>query len=196
MNKYNNYNNITLIKGKAGSGKSLLSLAFAFHMIFEKSIFDKIVAIINPLNTRNSAKIGFVPGSRIEKLSESFIGNMLISKIGDREEMFKLIDNNKLDILPIGDIRGYETGEKTIFYIPEAQNFDINLMKLALTRVGEGTKVIIDGDIDSQVDLDAFDGLNNGMRRASNIFKGEKVYSEVELKTIYRSEIAKIADKM
>ena len=51
MNKYNNYNNITLIKGKAGSGKSLLSLAFAFHMIFEKSIFDKIVAIINPLTS-------------------------------------------------------------------------------------------------------------------------------------------------
>ena len=78
--------------------------------------------------------------------------------------------------------------------ISEAQNLDIELMKLALQRIGEDSICIIDGDYNTQVDDIHFAGSNNGMRRASKIFKGEDVYGEITLK-IHRSRIAEIAEK-
>ena len=97
----------------------------------------------------------------------------------------------------MSDIRGYDTyGMNAGIYITEAQNLDIELLKLALQRVGEDSIVILDGDIKSQVDLVNYEGINNGMRRASQVFRGEKIYGEVELKRIHRSQIAEIANKM
>lgn len=69
-------------------------------------------------------------------------------------------------------------------------------MKLALQRIGEDSICIIDGDAHTQVDDVHFAGANNGMRRASKVFRGSDVYGEVELRTIHRSKIAEIAQKM
>jgi predicted ribonuclease YlaK len=82
MDSFKN-NKITLIKGPAGTGKSLLSLAFLFKALEENKI-DKIIIFCNTVATAGSAKLGFYPGSRTEKLLDSQIGNFLISKIGDR----------------------------------------------------------------------------------------------------------------
>ena len=79
-------------------------------------------------------------------------------------------------------------------YISEAQNMDINLMKLTLQRIGEDSICIIDGDCKTQVDLAEFGGSNNGMIRASKVFRGQDIYGEITLKTIHRSRIAKIAE--
>lgn len=81
-------------------------------------------------------------------------------------------------------------------YITEAQNLDRTLLKLALQRVGEDCICIIDGDEKTQVDMIAYEGHNNGMRRASKAYRGTDIYGEVTLKNIYRSEIARIADNM
>ena len=95
------------------------------------------------------------------------------------------------------DIRGFDTtGMKCGVYITEAQNMDISLMKLALQRIGEDSIAIIDGDYLAQVDMLQYSGGRNGMRRMSQVFRGEDIYGEVELKNIYRSRIAEIADKM
>ena len=69
-------------------------------------------------------------------------------------------------------------------------------MKLILQRIGEDGICIIDGDCDTQVDDIAFAGANNGMRRASKVFRGEEIYGEVTLQNIYRSQIARIAERM
>jgi predicted ribonuclease YlaK len=81
-------------------------------------------------------------------------------------------------------------------YITEAQNLDIELMRLALQRIGEDSICIIDGDARSQVDLDAYAGANNGMNRLSEVFRGDDCYGEVVLKNIHRSHIAELAQKM
>jgi len=73
---------------------------------------------------------------------------------------------------------------------------DISLMKLAVQRLGEGSKMIIDGDDKAQVDDKAFAGSRNGMKRLSKVFRGEDLYGEVEFTKIYRSRAAEIADKM
>ena len=194
LNNYNNNNNIVLVQGRAGSGKSLFCLHYCFHAL-DKNIIDKIIIIVNPLVTRNAAKMGFYPGSKDEKLLDSFIGNMLISKLGSKIELLRLLDR-EIELLPVGDIGGYETEKRSILYLPEAQNYSIDLMKLILQRVGDNTKVLIDGDLCSQVDLKEFEGANNGMKRLSEVFHNESLYFEVELKNIYRSKIGLIADKM
>ena len=190
------HNKITMIKGPAGSGKSLLALGFLFSQL-EKNRIDKIIVFCNTIAARNSARLGFYPGSREEKLLDSQIGNLLISKIGSRFEVEKLMDEEQLILLPMSDIRGYDTsGMRAGIYLPEAQNLDINLIKLALQRIGEDSICIIDGDDKTQVDDIAFAGYNNGMKRVSKVFRGSPTYGEVTLNTIHRSQIAMLAENL
>jgi phosphate starvation-inducible protein PhoH len=134
-----------MLKGPAGSGKTYLSLGYLFSLL-DKHHIDRIVVFCNTVATKNSAKLGFYPGTRDEKLLDSQIGNLLISKIGSRIEVERLIDEGKLILLPLSDIRGYETPDQSGVYISEAQNLDIDMMQLALTRIGDNSICIIDGD--------------------------------------------------
>jgi predicted ribonuclease YlaK len=77
-------NPITMIKGPAGSGKTIISLAYLMSQL-EKHKIDKIVVFCNTVATANSAKLGYYPGTRLEKLLDSQIGNLLSSKLGGRE---------------------------------------------------------------------------------------------------------------
>lgn len=190
-------NQITMLKGKAGSGKSYLALGYLFHLL-DKNKIDKIIVFCNTLPTNSSARLGFYPGSRDEKIFSSSSGGMLISKLGSSVILEQLIEEEKLVLMPMCDIRGFDTtsDSKVGVYISEAQNMDIYLMKLALQRIGENTICIIDGDYANQTDSPQYTGSNNGMRRVSEIFRGQDFYGEVELQNIYRSVIAKIAERM
>jgi predicted ribonuclease YlaK len=141
--------------------------------------------------------MGYYPGTRDEKLLDSQIGNLLISKFGGRIIVEQMINEEKLVLLPLSDIRGYDTsGMRAGIYISEAQNLDIDLMKLTLQRIGDDSICIIDGDCKTQVDDVSFAGANNGMRRASQVFRGNDIYGEITLKNIHRSKIALIAENM
>lgn len=189
-------NQITMVKGPAGSGKTFLSMAYLINQL-ERGKIDKIIVFCNTVATKNSAKLGYYPGTRDEKLLDSQIGNLLISKLGSRMLVEQMIEEEKLALLPLSDIRGYDTsGMKAGIYISEAQNMDIDLMKLTLQRIGEDSICIIDGDCKAQVDSIDFAGANNGMRRASKVFRGEDIYGEVTLQNIHRSRIAEIAEQL
>lgn len=189
-------NKITMVRGAAGTGKSYLSFGYLFYKL-EKGDIDKIVIFCNTVATSGSAKLGYYPGSKDEKLLDSQIGNLLASKLGDKFEVEKLIQEGKIVLLPMSDIRGYDTtGMRAGVYISEAQNLDIELMKLALSRIGEDSICILDGDSDAQVDLPLYGGNNNGMRRVSEVFRGHSCYGEVTLQNIHRSQIARLAQLM
>lgn len=189
-------NKITMVKGRAGSGKSFMSLAYLLHKL-DRGHLDRIIIFCNTIATKGSAKLGYYPGTRDEKLLDSQIGNMLASKLGDRYAVEQMIQQGKLILLPMSDIRGYDTSDmRAGVYITEAQNLDVNLMKLALQRIGEDSICILDGDFDQQLDDISFSGSNNGMRRVSQVFRGHDIYGEITLKKIHRSQIANIADKL
>ena len=188
-------NDITLLKGKAGSGKSLIALSYAMHLL-EKGKIRRIVCVVNPLPVRGAQEIGFYKGNKNEKLLQSGIGNILISKIGDPLKVEAMISTGEIVLIPMVDLRGYDTGSDSLIWITEAQNTSADLMKLSLQRVGEGSKIIIDGDEKTQLDSELFSGSNNGIKRLSKTFRGAKIYGEVELNTIYRSKIAEIAENM
>lgn len=189
-------NQITMVKGPAGSGKTYMSLGYLMYQL-ENHKIDKIIVFCNTVATKDSAKLGYYPGSRDEKLLDSQIGNLLASKLGGKIAVEQMIQQEKLILLPLSDIRGYDTsGMNAGIYISEAQNMSVSLMKLALQRIGEDSICIIDGDAKTQVDSIEFAGNNNGMKRASEIFRGHSVYGEVELQNIHRSTIAAIAENM
>ena len=195
LNSFDNHK-ITMARGAAGTGKTFLALAYLFSQM-EKGKLDKIVVFCNTVPTLHSARIGFLPGTRDEKLMESSVGNMLSSKLGDPIRLQQMIAENRLLMLPLCDIRGYDTTNmRAGILISEAQNMDISLMKLALQRIGEDCVCIIDGDYNAQVDDLSFAGAKNGMRRVSEVFRGADVYGEVMLQNIYRSRIAQIAEAM
>ena len=189
-------NKITMVKGPAGSGKTLMSLGFLFDQLDHGKI-DKIIVFCNTVATKDSAKLGYYPGSKDEKLLDSQIGNLLISKVGGRIEVERMMHDEELILLPMSDIRGYDTsGMRAGIYISEAQNLSVNLMKLALQRIGDDSICIIDGDCKTQVDDIQYAGSNNGMRRVSKVFRGNPIYGEIELQNIHRSEIGRLAELM
>lgn len=187
-------NQLTSIRGRAGSGKSIITLNTAWYLVENEGY--KLVIFVNPTPLRDSQELGFYKGDRLEKLMQSAVGTMLRSKFGDEDEIIKQINEKNLEILPFVDLRGYDTGEmKTIVWILEAQNLTADLMKLGLQRISDTTKVIVDGDYFAQVDKDVYSS-NNGMKRMSEVFRGNEIYGEVELQKIHRSKIADIADRM
>lgn len=189
-------NQITVLRGPAGTGKSYLGLGYLFSQLDNGKI-DKIIVFCNTVATKGAARLGFYPGSRDEKLLDSQIGNLLASKIGDMCEVEKLIAEEKLLLLPLSDIRGFDTtGMNCGIYADEIQNTTIEMMKLMLQRIGEDSICVLCGDDNTQVDLSDYEGNNNGLRRMCEVFKGENYFGTVTLKNCHRSKIARRAELM
>lgn len=185
----------TVLTGKAGTGKTLLSLTYALREIISGKR-RKLIIFVNPVKTRGSEQLGFYTGDRTAKLMQNSIGAILTSKLGGLEAIEELMDKNQLEILPISDIRGFEVGQDDIMYITEAQNLNIELIKLAIQRCAEGAKIILEGDPTTQVDHFSFEGEGNGLIRAIEVFEGFYKFSHVNLPIIYRSEMADRAELM
>lgn len=187
-------NQITFATGPAGSGKSLLAMAYAFQERAKGKI-DKIVIFANPYIADSAMKLGFMPGTKIEKLLETSIGSILISKLGSRYEVERLLMHEDLILMPVGDCRGYEVPPNSFVYFTEAQNTNRYLMKLFLQRTNDDCKICVEGD-ERQVDSDKFHNGLNGLARAIQVFQGEDYAGHVELQNIYRGRIAKKAEEI
>ena len=186
----------TIITGAAGTGKTLISLGYCMERISKTGAVVNI--FINPVKTKDSKDLGYYPGTRNEKLLDNFIGGVLASKLGDMEEVYRLLSIGAIRIYPFSDIRGIEIGAGDIMYITEAQNLSVELLRLAIQRCASGSKLIVEGDYKTQVDSTSFEGINNGMRRAIEIFTGteECDFGHVNLPIIYRSAMARVAEDM
>ena len=188
-------NQVTMVRGRAGSGKTLLALSYAWNLIEKKD--GRLVIFFNPAPSKDSITMGFNKGSKIEKALQSSLGSMLKSKFGDEYVVEDLIMNGDIEIMPFTDLRGWDSksDRETVVLISEAQNLTSELLKMGLQRIDDSTQVIIDGDYNQQVDRDAY-LYSNGMKRASEVLRGSHLYGEVELQKTYRSELADIADEM
>lgn len=129
-------------------------------------------------------------------MMQNSIGNILNTKFGDRLAVDMLIQQDKLRIVSMADARGMEIRDNEILYITECQNTSIDLLKLSLQRVSQDAKIIIEGDIFSQVDSFEFEGRKNGMRRSIEVLKGKPEFGYIELKNVWRSKIAEMVDIM
>lgn len=187
-------NEFSVITGRAGTGKTLLSISCMLEAL-EKGEVSKIVIFTNPTKARGAESMGFYKGDRIEKLLQNSIGAILTAKLGSLFLLEEMIETEKIMIMPMSDIRGYEVPADAFLYISEAQNADVDLLQLAIQRASGGP-IIIEGDPYSQLDHWSYGGENNGMLRAIEVFKGFPLFAHVHLPNIYRSKIAERAAQM
>lgn len=187
-------NAMTYVSGPPGSGKTMLALAYLFQEL-EKGRIDRIVVFCNPVPARNSAKLGLYPGTKDEKLLQTQVGYVLSSKLGGMEQVQRLIDDGVLILVPAVDARGFQTPPNSGVYILECQNTNIDILQMLLQRIDDTSIVICDGDHLGQIDLVEYNS-HNGAERMSRVFRGDRCYGQVQLKTIFRSHIANLAEKM
>lgn len=188
-------NTMTTISGKAGSGKSLISLITMMSLI-EKGEYDRIVIMFNPTKASGASDMGFYTGDATEKAMQNSIGSILTTKFGDKFAVDMLLQQDKIKLISMADVRGMEIRDNEILYITECQNTSIELLKLCLSRASSGCKIVIEGDYNSQVDSYLFDGDSNGMKRVINVLQGEDEFGYVNLPNVWRSKIATLVDKL
>jgi phosphate starvation-inducible PhoH-like protein len=132
-------NQITIITGRAGCGKSLVSAQTALDFIFKKQ-FDKILVTRAAVEVGHS--LGFLPGSLNEKFNpylEAFQENLV--KCYDKLKIDDLIKDNKVEALPVQFIRGKTIDD--VLVVEEAQNLTKAEMLAILTRLGKNGRIII-----------------------------------------------------
>mgnify|MGYP003402288981 CR=1 FL=1 len=188
---------ITLI-GKAGTGKSLVALAAALELVLNKKTHDRLV-IYRPIQPVGK-DIGYLPGSEKEKLEpwmQPIMDNLevLFTKNKKSRDNWKRDVENlqrpgheKIEMEAITFVRGRSI-PNSIILIDEAQNLSHDEVKTILTRAGDGTKIIITGDIE-QIDNDDLDATNNGLTYVIEKFKTEAMAGHVTLTKGERSALA------
>lgn len=185
-------NDITVLFGRSGSGKTTIPLNFIMQSL-EKQTYRKCVIAYDFETLRGAKQLGYTPGSLEEKMmTQGAVGNILSSKLGDVSAVERLIASDQLQIVPTANIRGMEIGADTICYVTEAQNLDPYTLKTIIQRCKEGSKIILEGDILDQRDVDR----ECGIFRLIEVFKGHKSFGCVKLKNNYRNEIGELADKL
>ena len=188
-----NCNDITVLYGKAGSGKTTLPLSYIMQSL-EKGKIKKLYVIYSFEPLKGAKTLGFEKGDHVTKLLYSAsIGNILASKFGDIAQVEYMIERQQLDIIPTANIRGVEFESDSCVLVTETQNLDVYTLKTILQRCKEGCKQIYEGDIIEQKDVNIQD---IGMNRLIDVFKGHKSFGCVKLKNNYRSKLSELADLM
>lgn len=188
-----NTNDITVLYGKAGSGKTTLPLNYIMQEI-EKGRYKKCYMFYSYEPLKGAKTLGYEKGDHVTKLIYSAsIGNILASKFGDLQQVEYMLDRGMLDIIPTANIRGVEFESDSICMVTESQNLDVYTLKTIIQRCKSGCKQIYEGDIIEQKDTNI---QNVGINRLIDIFKGHKSFGCVKLKNNYRSELSELADLM
>lgn len=185
---YNSDITIKVITGVFGSGKDLLMCSVALDLL-ERGKFEKIVYVRNNIEVKDSKPIGFLPGSYNDKLLP-FAGP-LADHVGGVDGLNMLINQNKVDIVHLGFIRGRDI-KNSIILCSEAENMTREHIQLLIGRVGEGSALWINGDF-KQTDSAVFQ-RNNGLMVAIEKLKGHPRFGYVKLLKTERSETAAMAD--
>jgi len=194
-------NNVPLVSltGKAGTGKTLLALASALHV--RKSY--RQIFIARPIVPLSNKDIGFLPGdvqSKIEPYMQPLWDNIRViqDQFSESDKQHQLINNmikeEKIVIEPLSYIRGRSL-QRIFFIVDEAQNLTPHEIKTIITRVGEGAKIVLTGDI-YQIDHPYLDSQSNGLSYLIDHFKGQKLYAHMNLLKGERSELAELASNL
>jgi PhoH-like ATPase len=185
------------LMGKAGTGKTLIAIACGLEKIVNESYYSRML-VSRPVIPMGK-DIGYLPGDVNEKLrpwmapifdNMDFIYSSSKSKTGWQE----LIDEDMLKIEALTYIRGRSIPGQYLI-IDEAQNLSPHEIKTIITRVGEGTKIVLTGDC-KQIDSPYLDEINNGLAYAIDRMKSEDIVAHVELTKGERSQLAEAATKL
>jgi len=177
---------IKVCSGGYGAGKDFVMLSNALEMV-EKHKYEKIIWFRNPVNVRGIKETGSLPGSFQEKLEpySAVLDDILGASYGT--EMF--LQSGKLEIGNLGAVRG-RTFKDSIIYLTEMQNCSPEIIQLLLSRVGEGSILVMNGDY-KQID----DTKHNvsSISETVRVLHGIEKFGWVQLNKVERSPTADLA---
>tara|TARA_R110000851_G_scaffold159470_4_gene302714 strand:+ start:1222 stop:2553 length:1332 start_codon:yes stop_codon:yes gene_type:complete len=185
--------------GKAGSGKTLMAIATGIAQIlkdpFRKNISPsyKRLVVSRPIQPMGK-DIGFLPGSMDEKMKPWLMpiqDNLQYIMGDDRITLADYMDKGIIELEALTYIRGRSISNAFIV-IDEAQNLSLHEIKTIITRAGEGTKIVLTGDIE-QIDNVYIDETSNGLAHVTEKFKKFSLTGHVTLRKGERSRIATLA---
>ena len=190
---------LVTLSGKAGTGKTLLTLAGALEC---RSQFRQIY-LARPIVPLSNNDIGYLPGdiqSKIDPYMQPLWDNLGVirNQFKDNDpkaqKINDMLEQDKLVITPLAYIRGRSL-QKVFFIVDEAQNLTPHEVKTIITRAGEGTKVVFTGDI-NQIDQPYLDKLSNGLSYLINRMTNQNIFAHITLEKGERSYLADLASNL
>ena len=195
---------LVTLAGGAGTGKTLLALAAALHLVLNENRYDRILVSrpIIPLGN----DIGYLPGSKDSKLSswmQPIFDNLDLLLGGENERRSKssshysiegLMASHKLELEALTYIRGRSIPRQFVI-VDEAQNLTPHEVKTIVSRCGDDTKMVLTGD-PAQIDNPYLDASSNGLSCAAERMKGQELFGHVTLARSERSTLAALAAKL
>jgi len=188
---------VTLV-GRAGSGKTLCAIAAGLQQTIglrtELNHYSRLI-VSRPVQPMGK-DIGFLPGTMEEKMLPWLmpIQDNLKFLMGDAASLEMYMQKGKIEIEALTYIRGRSISDAFIV-IDEAQNLTKHEVKTIITRIGEGTKIVMTGDIE-QIDNAYVNETSNGLAHAIESFKKYRVTGHVTFRKGERSELATLASKV
>jgi PhoH-like ATPase len=189
---------LVTVVGSAGTGKTLLAIAAGLEQVLNQKRYKSLI-VCRPIQPVGK-DIGYLPGTLEEKM-EPWIApikdnlRFLISegKKGKTNEQIVqyYFDQGIIEVEAMTFIRGRSIAN-AFMIIDEAQNLNAHELKTIITRVGEGTKIVLTGDIE-QIDNMYVDSVSNGLTIAIEKFKGTDISGHITLTKGERSALATIA---
>lgn len=197
---------VTLL-GSAGTGKTLLAIAAGMTKVISEQRYDKLL-VARPIMPMGR-DIGYLPGDKDEKLaawmqpifdnlayllSTRIVGTQHADSQTPDQRIDELLETGQLVLEPLTYIRGRSIPNQFMI-VDEAQNLTPHEVKTIVSRVGEGTKIILTGDV-GQIDNPYLDSSSNGLAYLVESFKGQSIVGHVTLAKSERSQLASLAAKI
>jgi PhoH-like ATPase len=187
------------ITGKAGTGKTLLALAAA---LAQNQLYSQIY-LARPIVPLANRDLGFLPGTakdKIEPYMQPLFDNLGVIKQrlkqtgAEFRKIEEMLKNDTLVLSALAYIRGRSLSE-TFFIVDEAQNLTPHEVKTIITRAGEGTKIVLTGDIE-QIDSPYLDAQSNGLSYLADKMKDHSIFTHINLLKGERSKLAELASDL
>jgi len=185
----------SLITGRFGSGKTLLAVATALSLTNKKIFITR-----PPIGISSDYDIGFLPGSKDEKMVEwagGFLSALNFLYRNSKGENYDSIKNRlffeKFEIIPLNMIQGVSILEGEVLIVDEVQLVTREYMSMILSRMSEGSKLFLLGDINQT--YSTIDREKSGLHKLTKILPHPALAS-VELKAIYRNSLTELAIKL
>lgn len=190
---------LVTLAGKAGTGKTLLALAAALN---RANAYGQIF-MSRPVVPLSNKDLGYLPGditSKMDPYIQPLYDNLGVIKGqfntegSPDESITRMLEEKRLVISPLAYIRGRSL-VNIYFIVDEAQNLTPHEVKTIISRAGEGTKIVLTGDI-FQIDHPYLDTQSNGLSHLIEKMQGQQLYAHVTLTKGERSPLAELASNL
>ena len=167
-------NDLVLCVGPGGTGKTYLAVGMAVNALRSGAV--KRIVLVRPA-VEAGERLGFLPGDLVAKINP-YLRPLFdsLNDMMDHEQVKRYMESDIIEIVPLAYMRG-RTLNQAVIILDEGQNTTVAQMKMFLTRMGQGSKIIVTGDV-TQVDLPKHtrSGLSDALHRLRNIDRVALIY--------------------